>query len=167
MIRLFVTIGVLLLAGLAIACGDDDDDANGNGAATATAAESDGDGDVSGSDGPPPVAGEPIETDSGLQIIEVTVGDGDEVAPGDIVTVHYTGWLDDGTVFDSSVERGTPATFALSDVIQGWQEGIPGMQVGGTRRLIIPPELAYGSQARGNIPPNSRLTFDVELISIG
>ncbi|MEX0786170.1 MAG: FKBP-type peptidyl-prolyl cis-trans isomerase, partial [Dehalococcoidia bacterium] len=125
-----------------------------------------GDGDVSNGEGPPPVSGEPVTTDSGLQIIEVEVGDGDEVGATATVTVHYTGWLDDGTVFDSSVERGQPATFPLDGVIVGWQEGIPGMKVGGTRRLIIPPELAYGDQDRGSIPPNSTLTFDVELISI-
>lgn len=98
---------------------------------------------------------------------DLVVGTGKEVASTDNVTVHYTGWLaTDGTVFDSSVERGEPATFPLSGVIQGWQEGIPGMQVGGKRRLVIPADLAYGSSGTGGIPPNSALVFEVELLSI-
>ncbi len=98
---------------------------------------------------------------------DLVVGTGKEVVAADNVTVHYTGWLaTDGTVFDSSVERGEPATFPLSGVIQGWQEGIPGMQVGGKRRLIIPADLAYGPSGTGGIPPNSALVFEVELLSI-
>lgn len=103
-----------------------------------------------------------------LSTEDLVVGKGEAVAVTDNVTVHYTGWLaTDGTVFDSSVQRGQPATFPLSGVIQGWQEGIPGMQVGGKRRLVIPAELAYGPQGTGGIPPNSALVFEVELISIG
>ncbi|MCH7811554.1 MAG: FKBP-type peptidyl-prolyl cis-trans isomerase [Chloroflexi bacterium] len=115
--------------------------------------------------GPPPVEAEPTTTDSGLQIIEIEFGDGETAASGSSVTVHYTGWLADGTVFDSSVARGQPATFPLNGVIQGWQEGIPGMQVGGKRRLIIPPDLGYGEGGAGGIPPNSVLIFDVELLA--
>ena len=118
--------------------------------------------------GIPEVEGEATTTASGLQIIDVRVGDGDTAKPEDRVSVHYTGYLEDGTVFDSSVERGQPIEFPLTGVIQGWQEGIPGMQVGGQRRLIIPPELAYGENppSDSGIPPNATLIFDVELLEI-
>ena len=119
-------------------------------------------------DGVPQVEGEATPTASGLQIIDVQVGEGDAVQPGGTVSVHYTGYLEDGTVFDSSVERGQPIEFPLTGVIQGWQEGIPGMQVGGQRRLIIPPELAYGANPPpgSGIPPNATLIFDVELLQL-
>jgi len=98
---------------------------------------------------------------------DLGVGTGQAAAATDDVTVHYTGWLaTDGTVFDSSVERGQPATFPISGVIKGWQEGIPGMKVGGKRRLVIPADLAYGPDGTGGIPPNSALVFEVELIGI-
>ncbi len=122
---------------------------------------------MSNEGGPPPVSGQPTVTASGLQIIDIEVGSGASAEAGGTVTVHYTGWLADGTVFDSSIDRGQPITFPLDRVIQGWQEGIPGMQVGGKRRLIIPPELAYGDQGSGDvIPPNAELTFDVELLDV-
>lgn len=93
------------------------------------------------------------------------VGEGAEVQPGDTVTIHYVGALNEnGTIFDSSVSRGEPATFPLDNLIQGWQEGIPGMKVGGKRRLFIPSALGYGESGSGsNIPPNSDLIFDIEL----
>jgi hypothetical protein len=103
-----------------------------------------------------------------MQYIDIEVGDG-AVAEGPTaqVTVHYTGWLTDGTKFDSSVDRGTPATFALSGVIPGWTEGLQGMAEGGQRRLIIPAGLAYGPQGRApSIPGGATLIFDVELISV-
>ena len=83
-------------------------------------------------------------------------------------TVHYTGWLHDGTKFDSSVDRGTPFDFIQGQhrVISGWDQGFTGMRVGGKRRLTIPPSLGYGAQAVGPIPPNSTLIFDVELIKV-
>ena len=119
-------------------------------------------------DGIPEVEGEATTTASGLQIIDVQVGEGDAAQAEDTVSVHYTGYLEDGTVFDSSVERGQPIEFPLTGVIQGWQEGIPGMQVGGKRRLIIPPELAYGANPPGGsgIPSNATLIFDVELLAL-
>jgi FKBP-type peptidyl-prolyl cis-trans isomerase FkpA len=104
-----------------------------------------------------------------LVIIDIVEGTGAEVTAGDTVTVHYTGWLSNGTIFDATSRHTPPdpAQFSLSSVIKGWQEGIPGMKVGGKRRLVIPPSLAYGEAGSGGtIPPNATLTFDVELVSI-
>lgn len=106
---------------------------------------------------------------SGLEVWDAKVGTGTEVAPGAEVKVHYTGWLtdEDGTVFDSSVKRGEPIEFPLTGVIKGWQEGIPGMKVGGVRRLRIPPELAYGDRGAGRlIGPGATLVFEVELLGV-
>jgi FKBP-type peptidyl-prolyl cis-trans isomerase len=103
---------------------------------------------------------------SGLYWQDLVVGIGEEALAGDSVTVHYTGWLHDGTVFDSSV-GGDPRQFLLSDLIPGWQEGILGMKVEGTRKLVIPPDLGYGSSRQGSIPGNSTLVFDIELIGVG
>lgn len=105
-----------------------------------------------------------------LQKIDTQPGTGAEV-PNDAttkVTVHYTGALvSNGTIFDTSLDTGQPATFALNEVIKGWTQGIPGMKVGGKRRLIIPANLAYGERSQSGIPANSDLVFDVELIKIG
>lgn len=108
-------------------------------------------------------------TDSGLEYIEVEPGTGDAPKQGDTVQVHYTGMFPDGRVFDSSYNRGEPLEFALGrgQVIQGWDEGIGLMRVGGKATLIIPPHLAYGERGAGGvIPPNSTLHFDVELVGI-
>lgn len=104
-----------------------------------------------------------------LQIEEFTVGQGEEAQPGDLVTVHYDGWLTDGTPFDSSRQRDQPFQFVLGQgqVIEGWDEGVQGMRVGGLRRLIIPPDMAYGDQGAGRvIPPGATLVFDVELLDV-
>lgn len=99
---------------------------------------------------------------------DLVEGESDQVvAPGDTITVHYTGKLvSNGTVFDSSIGRGEPTTFSLDGVIVGWQEGLVGMRVGGQRRLLIPAEKAYGAAERPGIPPDSDLEFEVELIEI-
>lgn len=105
---------------------------------------------------------------SGLGIKDTTVGTGAEAVSGKSVTVNYTGKLTNGTVFDSSYSRNQPFTFTLGagQVIKGWDEGVAGMKVGGTRELTIPPSLGYGSQATGSIPPNSTLIFTVQLVSV-
>lgn len=111
--------------------------------------------------------GRVVTTASGLEYIDEKIGDGPSPAsPSSRVTVHYTGWLADGTKFDSSVDRGRPLTLRLTQVIAGWQEGVATMRVGGKRRLVIPPELAYGNKHVGKIPAGSTLTFDIELLSI-
>ncbi len=111
---------------------------------------------------------EPIKSVEELQKVDLVEGSGEEVKEGATVTVHYTGALaKDGTIFESSKDSGQTATFGLEQVIAGWTEGIPGMKVGGTRRLIIPAELAYGAQSPSpDIPANSALVFDVELIAV-
>jgi len=104
---------------------------------------------------------------SGLVIEELMVGEGDIAVAGQRVTVHYTGWLTNGSKFDSSKDRNDPFRFDLGArmVIAGWDEGVQGMQVGGTRVLLIPPQLGYGARGAGGvIPPNATLVFEVELL---
>jgi peptidylprolyl isomerase len=110
-----------------------------------------------------------VTTDSGLKYTEITEGTGATPEPGQLVTVHYTGTLKDGTKFDSSRDRGQPFKFKIGvgQVIKGWDEGVGSMKVGGRRTLEIPPELGYGSRGIGPIPPNSTLFFDVELLKVG
>lgn len=110
-----------------------------------------------------------VTTDSGLQYHDFVVGEGASPEAGKQVAVHYTGWLQDGTKFDSSLDRGQPFVFALGvgSVIQGWDVGVAGMKVGGQRQLVIPPELGYGEQGAGSvIPPNATLVFEVELLDV-
>lgn len=110
-----------------------------------------------------------ITTASGLQYEDTTVGTGAEAVAGKTVEVHYTGTLDDGSKFDSSHDRKKPFSFPLGAkrVIAGWDEGVAGMKVGGTRKLVIPSHLGYGSRgAPGAIPPNAQLTFVVELLKV-
>jgi FKBP-type peptidyl-prolyl cis-trans isomerase len=110
----------------------------------------------------------PIASVSELQIIDIVEGTGKTVPENATITAHYTGALcNDGTIFQSSHDFGDPITFGLTQVISGWTKGVPGMKVGGTRRLVIPSVQAYGSvRAAANIPPNSDLVFDIELTAI-
>jgi FKBP-type peptidyl-prolyl cis-trans isomerase len=111
----------------------------------------------------------PETTPSGLQYEDVVVGEGETPKSGQSVQVHYTGWLEDGTKFDSSVDRGQPFVFPLGmgRVIRGWDEGVATMREGGKRRLTIPPNLGYGARGAGGvIPPNATLIFDVELLKV-
>ena len=108
-------------------------------------------------------------TDSGLKYEDLIEGDGAMAEAGQTVSVHYTGWLTDGSKFDSSVDRNQPFSFPLGKghVIRGWDEGVAGMKIGGKRKLPIPPQLGYGAAGAGGvIPPNATLVFEVELLGI-
>ena len=110
-----------------------------------------------------------IKTASGLVIEDLVVGSGATAGAGQRVSVHYTGWLQDGNKFDSSKDRGQAFMFSLGrgEVIRGWDEGVNGMKVGGKRKLTIPPELGYGARGAGGvIPPNATLLFEVELLAV-
>ncbi len=110
-----------------------------------------------------------ITTPSGLQYVDLKPGSGREAHPGETAFVHYTGWLTDGTKFDSSRDRGEPFSFRLGAgrVIRGWDEGVEGMKIGGVRKLTIPPQLGYGPRGAGKIiPPNATLVFEVELMDL-
>jgi FKBP-type peptidyl-prolyl cis-trans isomerase len=111
-----------------------------------------------------------VVTPTGLRYVDQKIGDGAEAGPGKTVEVLYTGWLEDGTKFDSSLDPNHPFTFriGIDEVIQGWHEGITGMKAGGRRRLVVPPELGYGKQGAGGgvIPGNATLVFEVELIAV-
>ena len=116
-----------------------------------------------------PAEAKEVTTPSGLKYTDLKVGEGEEAKPGQVVSVHYTGWLTNGTKFDSSLDRKQPFSFKLGagQVIQGWDQGVAGMKVGGKRKLTIPPGLGYGGQAVGGvIPANSTLVFEVELLGV-
>ena len=157
-------------------------DASSSGAAKAAPADTSGNS-VSGESGAPASNGasygeesygseseeDIVVTDSGLQIKDLVVGTGEQAREGAIVAVHYTGWLLDGTKFDSSLDRGTPFEFPLGQgrVIKGWDEGVATMRVGGKRELTIPPELAYGDRGAGAlIKAGATLVFEVELLEV-
>jgi peptidylprolyl isomerase len=110
----------------------------------------------------------PLASVPELQVIDIIEGTGEIVPANATITAHYTGALcKDGTIFQSSHDFGKPITFGLNQVITGWSKGVPGMKVGGTRRLVIPSAMAYGSvRAAANIPANSDLIFDIELVSL-
>jgi FKBP-type peptidyl-prolyl cis-trans isomerase len=118
---------------------------------------------------PTKVTGDGTKTADGLQYWDIKTGTGATATAGQKVSVHYTGWLTNGTKFDSSVDRGQPFSFNLGagQVIKGWDEGVAGMKIGGKRQLRIPPELGYGSRGAGGvIPANATLIFDVELLGV-
>jgi FKBP-type peptidyl-prolyl cis-trans isomerase len=120
-------------------------------------------------DAPTKVTGDGVKTESGLQYWDIRVGNGDVAKAGSHVRVHYTGWLTTGKKFDSSVDAGKPFDFTIGkrEVINGWEEGVAGMKVGGTRQLRIPPGLAYGAKGYPPvIPPNSTLIFDIKLLGV-
>lgn len=119
--------------------------------------------------GPAPNQNKVVTTASGLKYIDERVGTGAAAQQGQRVRVHYSGWLQNGQKFDSSLDRKEPFEFVLGmgQVIRGWDEGVAGMKVGGKRRLIIPSALGYGTRGAGGvIPPNADLTFDVELLGV-
>ena len=110
-----------------------------------------------------------VTTPSGLKYVDQVVGTGEVAVAGKTVNVHYTGWLENGKKFDSSVDRGQPFSFPLGAgrVIKGWDEGVQGMKIGGKRKLTIPSDLGYGPRGAGGvIPPNATLIFDVELLGV-
>ncbi len=117
---------------------------------------------------PPSLGANAVTTASGLKYEDLQVGTGATAKSGDPATINYTGWLTDGTKFDSSLDRNKPFNFTIGigQVIAGWDEGVQGMKVGGTRLLVIPPTLGYGSTAQGTIPANSTLVFEVQLVSV-
>ena len=115
-----------------------------------------------------PTTGAEVATGSGLKYVDLIEGTGASPEPGQLVSVNYTGTLENGTKFDSSYDRGQPMDFKFvtQPMIKGWDEGLKTMKVGGKRKLIVPPSLGYGAQGRPGIPPNSTLIFEVELLSV-
>jgi peptidylprolyl isomerase len=154
---------VILVAIVLISVFDD-----GGGDAQVTAPSPSGTAGATAPASPPPVTGETVTTDSGLQYIDIVQGTGASPTLGQTVRVNYTGWLQvEGTKFDSSIDRGQPSEFVLGQVIPGWNEGLQTMKEGGSRRLIIPSALGYGEAGNPpSIPPNANLVFDIDLIAV-
>ncbi|MFN2432369.1 MAG: FKBP-type peptidyl-prolyl cis-trans isomerase [Gemmatimonadota bacterium] len=166
-------------AALAAACSPEREGATGEGMQAGDTASA----TASSASQPAPVEEEPIAskedqvndaelttTGSGLKYKDLSEGSGEEASRGEVAVVHYTGWLVDGTKFDSSLDRGTPFEFPVGGgrVIKGWDEGVAGMKVGGRRRLVIPADLGYGATGTpgGPIPPGATLIFEVELLEV-
>lgn len=167
MIKRFLALAALAVLVSAAGCqqsatnGGATTSSSGSGAVATTPS---GDAPAAGS-----ISGGVVTTASGLKYEDLNVGDGTQAERGNRVSVHYTGWLTDGTKFDSSLDRGQPFQFRLGEgqVIRGWDEGVAGMRVGGKRKLTIPPNLGYGEGGAGAvIPPNATLVFEVELLSV-
>ena len=152
--------GVAALASIAVACGDgaDEDDPPATSTVTVTAEAG----------GTPITLEDPTTTASGLQYVDEVVGTGDTPTASSLVTVHYTGWLaENGQKFDSSVDRGTPSTFQVDGVIDGFMEALLSMKVGGKRMVYMPSELGYGTAGRPPaIPANADLVFEIELLGV-
>jgi len=156
-------LGVLLVL-VVVGCARDDDAAPGDMAADAVAAENTP-FDASGAVDTSAMTRSP----TGLLMLDLEEGEGTPAEAGSTVLVHYTGWLMDGTRFDSSHDRGEPFEVWLGQnrVIAGWEEGLKGMRPGGQRRLVVPPELAYRAEGYGAlIPPDARLVFDIEMVEV-
>ncbi|MEX0750430.1 MAG: FKBP-type peptidyl-prolyl cis-trans isomerase [Dehalococcoidia bacterium] len=183
----FIIISAIVMAALALGgCGDDDGNGDNGNDPQATGADAGNSSSPSGTggesveginahapaDGIPPLDDslEVQTTDGGLRYIDEVVGDGAEIEDGQVATVHYTGWLTDGTMFDTSRDPGGAAfqfPVGAGRVIAGWDEGVGSMNVGGKRRLIIPADLGYGDRGStsGSIPPGAVLIFDVEVLA--
>lgn len=160
-----------LLLGLMLALplvGCSPTDSSTDGTTDSTTGSTDGTGEGTGDAAGTNLANDPALLAEELVIEDLVVGTGAEAKTGDTVSVHYTGWLTDGTKFDSSVDRGKPYEFTIGEgrVIAGWDQGVGGMKVGGTRKLTIPPSMGYADTAVGIIPAGSTLIFEIELLGI-
>ena len=164
----FVTSALAaLLAMSALACNKTSTKSSSSGMETSTSAKAQTTTPATSTT--PAPAGQEVTMPSGLKYTDVKVGDGDIADDGMTATVHYTGWLLNGTKFDSSLDQGKPFSFKLGagQVIKGWDEGVKGMRIGGKRHLIIPADMGYGANGAGGvIPPNATLVFDVDLLGL-
>ena len=160
---LLLPLSLLVVASVAVACGDGVDEPD----SAATVARSTTVSTNPSSSGTPIVLTDPTVTASGLRYVDEKVGSGDTPSASSMVTVHYTGKLaSDGSVFDSSVARGQPATFAMNGVIPGFSEALSTMKVGGKRIAYLPADIGYGARGSGPIPPNADIVFEIELIEV-
>jgi len=161
---LLVSLSVLVVASVAVACGDGDGEPA---TAAATTVRSTALPETPSSSNTPITLANPTVTASGLRYVDEQVGSGATPSASSMVTVHYTGKLaSDGSVFDSSVARGQPATFAMNGVIAGFAEALSTMKVGGKRIAYLPANIAYGARGSGPIPPNADIVFEIELIDV-